>query len=113
MHCLIILFSRVCGALVQQHLVILFITGAFTVPNTLKTSNTDAVRQCSKSNLTYAGVSNKQKNFKHQTFLLALAACNDQWVMTILGYCSKWCNAGITRPDIARPGNAALDQTCY
>jgi len=33
--------------------------------------------------------------------------------MTILGYCSKWCNAGITRPDIARPGNAALDQTCY
>jgi len=68
MHCLIILFPRVCGALVQQHLVILFITGAFTVLNTLKTSNTDAVRQCSKSNLTYAGVSNKQKNFKHQTF---------------------------------------------
>jgi len=39
----------------------MFISRAFAIPNALKTSDTNAVRQCSKSNLTCGGVTNKQK----------------------------------------------------
>jgi len=55
-----LIFLEFVGHL-QQHLVILFISRAFAVPNALKTSDTNAVRQCSKSNLTCGGVTNKQK----------------------------------------------------